>query len=110
MSLLSKCIFITATDTDAGKTYSTVNLLKFLNSVGFRTIAIKPLASGAEDLQPLKNEDIKALCDQQKKQPELVNSLLFEKASAPNILADLQGRPLNISTFNEIVLELLEKK
>ena len=38
--------FITATDTDAGKTYVTALLTRALRKAGFGTVAMKPLASG----------------------------------------------------------------
>jgi len=39
-------LFITGTDTDAGKTYISVGLLKLFNRLGLSTLGIKPVASG----------------------------------------------------------------
>ncbi|HJS16305.1 MAG TPA: AAA family ATPase, partial [Rheinheimera sp.] len=39
-------IFITGTDTDAGKTYVAVALLQGLKALGYRTVAQKPVAAG----------------------------------------------------------------
>ncbi len=39
-------LFITGTDTDAGKTYVAVALLRGLKALGYRTVAQKPVAAG----------------------------------------------------------------
>lgn len=39
-------LFITGTDTDAGKTYVAVALLQGLKALGYRTVAQKPIAAG----------------------------------------------------------------
>ncbi|MBY0417283.1 MAG: dethiobiotin synthase [Pararheinheimera sp.] len=42
-------LFITGTDTDAGKTYVAVALLQGLKTLGYRTVAQKPVAAGVND-------------------------------------------------------------
>jgi len=46
---VAKRIFITATNTDIGKTYVTANLLKHYASRGFKVAAIKPIETGVEE-------------------------------------------------------------
>lgn len=41
-------VFITGTDTDAGKTYVAVALLQGLKALGYRTVAQKPVAAGVD--------------------------------------------------------------
>ena len=43
---MSLKLFITGTDTDAGKTYISVGLLNGLNKYGYVTLGLKPIASG----------------------------------------------------------------
>jgi len=46
---LAKRIFVTATNTDIGKTYTTVKMLKEYASRGLRVGAIKPVETGVKD-------------------------------------------------------------
>jgi len=46
---VAKRIFITATNTDIGKTYVTTHLLKHYASLGFKVAAIKPIETGVEE-------------------------------------------------------------
>lgn len=41
-------LFITGTDTGIGKTYITTGLLKAFNNIGYKTLGIKPVASGSQ--------------------------------------------------------------
>ena len=91
-------LFITATDTDAGKTYIAVGLTKSLVKKGFKVAVYKPIAAGCELSQisedrnapsQLVNED--ALLLQQAsncQQPyQAVNPIAFEEPIAPHIAA-----------------------
>lgn len=49
-------IFITATNTNIGKTYTTKILLKEFSSKGFRVGVIKPIESGVQDIPTDANE------------------------------------------------------
>jgi len=46
---VAKRIFITATNTDIGKTYVTTNLLRHYASLGYSVAAIKPIETGVEE-------------------------------------------------------------
>ena len=46
---MAKRIFITATNTDIGKTYVTSHLLKHYAALGFKVGVIKPIETGVED-------------------------------------------------------------
>jgi dethiobiotin synthetase len=47
--IVAKRIFITATNTDIGKTYVTTHLLKHYAALGFKVGVIKPIETGVED-------------------------------------------------------------
>lgn len=49
MIILAKRIFITATNTDIGKTYTTKLLMQELTKLGFRVGVIKPIETGVVD-------------------------------------------------------------
>ena len=44
-----KTFFITGTDTEVGKTFATVALLQTANKQGLKTLALKPVAAGADE-------------------------------------------------------------
>ncbi|HKI60630.1 MAG TPA: dethiobiotin synthase [Mariprofundaceae bacterium] len=83
---MGRKIFITATDTGAGKTFVTANLIRLLLEQGISASAIKPVASGvsADGI----NEDVEALMQaQQLNNPDLVNLYTFRLPASPNIAA-----------------------
>jgi len=61
-----KSIFITATNTDIGKTYTTIKLASVLNELGYKVGVFKPIETGVKDipsdgtklLEASKNKDI----------------------------------------------------
>ena len=94
-------LFITATDTDAGKTYIAVGLTKSLVKKGFKVAVYKPISAGCELAQTcsddvdteLVNED--ALLLQQasncQQSYQAVNPIAFEEPIAPPIAALKHG-------------------
>lgn len=80
-------VFITGTDTDAGKTYVAVALLQGLKALGYRTVAQKPLAAGVNNAG--FNTDALQL-QQHATEPlsyELVNPYCLTDAVAPHLAA-----------------------
>ncbi len=77
-------IFITGTDTNIGKTFVSIKLLKNFSQQGLKTIGIKPVATGSVDGY---NQD--ALLLQQysslKLNYNLINPFCFTRAVSPNI-------------------------
>jgi len=77
-------IFVTATDTDAGKTFVTASLLRALAEAGVKACALKPVCCGRESGQ--MNPDIKTLLEAQNmsaSQAGSINLYDFEVAAAP---------------------------
>ncbi|MCA1930834.1 dethiobiotin synthase [Rheinheimera sp.] len=84
-------IFITGTDTDAGKTYVAVTLLQGLKALGYRTVAQKPVAAGVNDTG--FNTDALQL-QQHATEPlsyDLVNPYCLTDAVAPHLAAKKAG-------------------
>lgn len=91
--------FITGTDTEIGKTWATVLLMRELQTMGYVVNGMKPIASGAEKEQnELRNED--ALLIQQQCSSEIVYSMInpvtFEPPIAPHIAAIEAGTEINL--------------
>ncbi len=86
--------FVTGTDTDAGKTFTTVALIHALRARAVRAVGMKPLASGCElTVDGLRNADALAL--QRASEPgfayELINPIALADATAPEIAAANDG-------------------
>jgi dethiobiotin synthetase len=84
-------IFITGTDTDAGKTYVAVALLQGLKALGYRTVAQKPVAAGVNESG--LNTDALSLRQYATEQLsyELVNPYCLTDAVAPHLAAAKAG-------------------
>ncbi|WP_114416255.1 dethiobiotin synthase [Marinospirillum perlucidum] len=91
--------FVTATDTDAGKTLISCGFLQLARQQGLSTLGLKPVAAGAEESdQGLVNEDALALQAASSLEPSYseVNPLVFKAAIAPHLAAAEEGRQLNL--------------
>jgi len=85
----SKYIFITATDTDAGKTWVTAALIRSLLSQGIHAKALKPIACGFNSDN--QNDDIQALLKAQNlNQADDINRYRFALPAAPSQAAAAQ--------------------
>lgn len=83
--------FITATDTDAGKTYVSCQILQAWKDQGLTVGAYKPIASGAVwNDGVLESEDAMALAKVTGQSLNEINPFTFEKPASPHI-ADEAG-------------------
>ncbi len=86
---MPQSIFITATDTNAGKTWVTRSLLQAMQAQDLNVQALKPIASGVE--ADGLNEDVSALCSvQPDKQPQEINFVTYDLPLAPALAAKKQ--------------------
>ena len=77
--------FITGTDTDCGKTYSTCRTLEHLSFLKQSCVALKPIASGCSiENKKLINADVEAL-QKGNKQNLKINNWLFESPVSPHL-------------------------
>lgn len=96
----SSGLFITGTDTDIGKTHVSLGLLAGLNSQGYSTVGIKPLASGCvQTPQGWQNNDALQLQNQASiRLPYTrVNPIRFNEPIAPHIAAEKNNSSLSVS-------------
>lgn len=99
MSANTKSIFITGTDTDAGKTYVSVLLLKAANELGLTSIGFKPIAAGCEQtVDGLRNDDALSLqaAASLALPYDLVNPIAFAEPIAPHIAAQRGGADIDM--------------
>ena len=88
--------FVTGTDTEVGKTFSTCALLHVLRRHGVHAVGMKPVAAGTDDEG--RNDDVEALlaASATRLPRELVNPYLFQPAIAPHIAAAEAGQRIDI--------------
>lgn len=87
-------LFITGTDTEVGKTFVSTMLIKLLVDEGLNVSAMKPIASGAKEIDGmLQNEDALSLINASNVAAEYqtVNPYVFEPAISPHIAAEQAG-------------------
>ena len=98
---MATVIFITGTDTGAGKTYLTALLLAHLRQKRIHALAIKPFCSGSRDdvelLQALQDREIA---------DELANSFYFEEPIAPLAAARKHGRTISLDSVLAKIAEV----
>ena len=82
--------FVTATDTDAGKTFVTALLTRSLRKAGFDTVAMKPISCG----EPEDTLVLQAAADFELTQEE-VTPVSYKAPLAPIEAARLEGRLFN---------------
>ena len=94
-----KGAFVTGTDTGIGKTRVSVALLHALSRAGARTVAMKPVASGADATpQGLRNGDALALrsAASLERRYEFVNPYCFAPPIAPHLAAREAGVEISL--------------
>src|SRR5690606_16601421 len=96
---VSRALFVTGTDTGAGKTLVSCTLVQALRRQGLSVAAMKPLASGAEEGGGvLRNADVEALlaCSSPGVPRELANPYCFAEPAAPEIAAARAGASVGL--------------
>jgi len=99
-----KRIFITATDTDAGKTFIACALTQALINAGKKVAVYKPIAAGCRlEGGLLINEDAQLLSQfaNCKQKISDVNPIAFLEPIAPHIAAKKAGREISINDINQ---------
>jgi len=87
-------LFITGTDTNAGKTFVTALLTRALRARGFETIALKPLCSGERS----DVEILQAASDHRLSLDE-TNPVWLSEPAAPLVAARLENRTLSLDAL-----------
>nr|WP_315481571.1 dethiobiotin synthase [uncultured Undibacterium sp.] len=91
--------FITGTDTEIGKTFTTSALLRAFAKQGNSTLGMKPIASGAEEIDGvLHNEDVDSLvaASSVKAPQDIVVPYLMRTPAAPHIVAAVENVKMDV--------------
>ncbi|PPI88738.1 dethiobiotin synthase [Candidatus Pantoea edessiphila] len=104
-----KCLFITGTDTEVGKTISSSLLLQIANEYGYRTAGYKPVASGCEiTSKGIRNKDAIILRKYSSVDLEYsqVNPIAFIEPTSPHIISIKNNNPISFSILSQGLLKL----
>ena len=102
-------LFITGTDTGAGKTLVACALLRAFAHSGLRAVGMKPVATGCRsEAHDRANEDVAALLAASNVHAaiDLVNPYCFEPAIAPHLAAQQAGCSISVARIRECYLAL----
>jgi dethiobiotin synthetase len=97
---MKKPFFVTGTDTDAGKTWVSLAILHAANAAGLRTLALKPVAAGAQRQgDDWVNQDALDLQAQASVRVPYaqVNPVLLKEPIAPHIAAQHENKSLSVA-------------
>ena len=97
-------LFITGTDTNAGKTFVTALLTRALRARGFETIALKPLCTGERS----DVEILQAASDHRLSLDE-TNPVWLHEPAAPLVAARLENRTLSLDALADWFRHLSSK-
>lgn len=107
---MSQSYFIIGTDTNVGKTYIASALVKKFVELGFKTIGMKPVASGCQynENHELINEDVATLMQVSNVTSTLdaINPYRFIPAIAPHIAAEQATVNISIALIAEAYQKL----
>jgi dethiobiotin synthetase len=103
--------FVTGTDTGVGKTFVSTLLLEEYNALGFKTFAIKPIASGCVSNADgeLVNDDALALIEASsiKRPYNQVNPIALKEAIAPHLAAERENVQISSLEIQQSILNLI---
>lgn len=89
---MKEVYFVTGTDTEIGKTYTSCHLLKQKHQQGYKTLGLKPLSSGGILPNQMNEDAWKLSCAaSEKHSSEQINPFSFDQAIAPHIASQQQG-------------------
>ncbi|MGI0004209.1 MAG: dethiobiotin synthase [Candidatus Nitrosotenuis sp.] len=102
-----KSYFVTATDTDIGKTAVTAGLARALRNQGTDIGVMKPFACGLQQKHGFKSQDVEILAkaSQVSDSEELINPYFFPVPASPYTASNKLGASIDVG----LVLEKFEK-
>ncbi|HGJ64452.1 TPA: dethiobiotin synthase [bacterium] len=118
---MAKGFFVTGTDTGVGKTIISASLICFLNNLGYRTGAMKPIESGCkiqrftglkttstDILIPNDGMFLKKIANMQ--EPiDLITPIRFREPLAPFTASKIEGKSINIGKIKDAFSRLSKK-
>lgn len=106
---MKRAYFITATDTDAGKTYIASALVRHFAQQGLKSVGMKPIAAGCEWVDGvLQNSDVLQLRQASNVDAplSLINPYAFQPPIAPHIAALQVGVEIALDKIQQAFVQL----
>lgn len=106
---MKQTYFITATDTDAGKTYIASALVSHFAQLGLKSVGMKPIAAGCEWVDGvLQNSDMLQLRQASNVDAplSLINPYAFQPPIAPHIAAQQAGVEIGLDKIQQAFVQL----
>lgn len=106
---MDNVIFVTGTDTDAGKTVISCALIEYYVSQGVKVAPFKPVSAGAVQTENgLRNSDAVQLLSASKSNYSYndINPFVYEEPVAPHIAAEKTGHPISSALLTQRVKSL----
>jgi dethiobiotin synthetase len=106
---MKQAYFITATDTDAGKTYIASALVRHFAQQGLKSVGMKPIAAGCEWVDSkLQNSDVHQLTQASNVDAplSLINPYTFQPPIAPHIAAQQVGVEIALDKIQQAFVQL----
>jgi len=106
---MKQAYFITATDTDAGKTYIASALVRHFAQQGLKSVGMKPIAAGCEWVDgKLQNSDVHQLTQASNVDAplSLINPYTFQPPIAPHIAARQVGVEIALDKIQQAFVQL----
>jgi dethiobiotin synthetase len=107
---MAQSYFVIGTDTNVGKTYVASALVKHFADLNFKSVGMKPIASGCElnEKHVLINEDVTTLINASNVNVslDLINPYRFAPAIAPHIAAAQADIQINLSVIKQAYEQL----
>lgn len=101
----TRALFVSGTDTDAGKTYVTCELIRVLRDAGHTIQPFKPLCTGVTEADPA---DIGQLAAAANVSRESVAGLTFAAPLSPPSAARLEGTAVDVDRLDDRLRDLRE--
>lgn len=107
---MGKCIFITGTDTDVGKTVISGCIAAALRRTGNKVAYYKPVQCGGLLDGPIRSPDL-ALVKELSNLPDecLFNDFAFTLASSPHLASEHDGKPIDINKIKKAIKALVKE-
>ena len=103
---MTKCYFITGTNTDIGKTVITAGLSLVSSSLGLKTAVMKPVQTGIKEYEEDLNVISRINPNLIKSDENLHSPYKFNLASSPHLAADMEGMVIDRRKIIKSFLEL----
>ncbi len=103
-----KALFITGTDTDAGKTIFCAQLLAFLRRKGINAVSQKWVQTGCEETDDAAlHIDTAGLA--QPEAPDLITPVRFAYPASPHLAARLEGKDVDVRIISSALNNLMQR-